>query len=136
MVYITNPTSMGYSGYNLNDIVMKDALKYKFIQNSNLRQMLLQTGDSTIVEHTSHDSYWGDGGDGSGKNVLGLLLMELRNELRQSEQYGGTKQDDTSIYYKKYLKYKQKYNELKNNYIHINDEYAHFIAEDIFWTIV
>ena len=25
--------------------------------------------------------YWGDGGDGSGRNRLGLLLMELRNAL-------------------------------------------------------
>jgi hypothetical protein len=33
------------------------------------------------VEHTTNDRYWGDGGDGSGKNRLGALLMELRAEL-------------------------------------------------------
>ncbi|RKH09845.1 hypothetical protein D7V97_15425 [Corallococcus sp. CA053C] len=27
---------------------------------------------------TENDDYWGDGGDGSGSNMLGRLLMELR----------------------------------------------------------
>jgi predicted NAD-dependent protein-ADP-ribosyltransferase YbiA (DUF1768 family) len=44
--------------------------------------MLLSTGHETIVEHTANDDYWGDGGDGSGRNRLGLLLMELREILR------------------------------------------------------
>jgi len=35
-----------------------------------------------LIEHTKNDSYWADGGDGSGKNRLGQLLMELRNQLR------------------------------------------------------
>jgi predicted NAD-dependent protein-ADP-ribosyltransferase YbiA (DUF1768 family) len=26
-------------------------------------------------------SYWGDGGDGSGKNMLGRILMEVREQL-------------------------------------------------------
>ena len=41
------------------------------------------TGGSTIVEHTTHDAYWGDGGDGTGKNMLGVILMEVRRELRE-----------------------------------------------------
>lgn len=57
---------------------MKTGLRYKFIQNLALREKLLGTGDKTIVEHTVNDSYWGDGGDGSGKNRLGHILMELR----------------------------------------------------------
>jgi hypothetical protein len=28
---------------------------------------------------------WGDGGDGSGKNMLGRILMEVREELRLEE---------------------------------------------------
>jgi len=47
-----------------------------------LREILLGTGDAKLVEHTENDSYWGDGGDGSGKNRLGILLMRLRDELR------------------------------------------------------
>ena len=45
--------------------------------------MLLDTGDRKLVEHMNWDSYWGDGGDGSGQNKLGKLLMKLREELRK-----------------------------------------------------
>jgi len=61
--------------------VMRRALEAKFSQHSELREELLNTGTATLVEHTTNDSYWGDGGDGSGKNMLGILLMELREKL-------------------------------------------------------
>jgi len=38
--------------------------------------------NAKIVEHTTNDSYWGDGGDGSGRNMLGKLLMETRERIR------------------------------------------------------
>jgi predicted NAD-dependent protein-ADP-ribosyltransferase YbiA (DUF1768 family) len=41
------------------------------------------TGNAELVEHTTNDHYWADGGDGTGRNMLGVLLMELRAELRQ-----------------------------------------------------
>jgi len=62
--------------------VMMDALRAKFTQHEDLRGTLLGTGDAKLIEHTENDSYWGDGGDGSGKNRLGILLMRLRDELR------------------------------------------------------
>jgi ribA/ribD-fused uncharacterized protein len=62
--------------------VMMDALRAKFTQDEELKATLLGTGDAVLVEHTANDSYWGDGGDGSGKNRLGHLLMRLRAELR------------------------------------------------------
>lgn len=62
--------------------VMLDALRAKFTQHDELRAVLLGTGDAVLVEHTANDSYWGDGGDGSGKNRLGILLMQLREELQ------------------------------------------------------
>jgi hypothetical protein len=43
---------------------------------------LLATNDAHLVEHTSNDSYWAEGGDGSGKNMLGLILMEARELLK------------------------------------------------------
>ena len=64
------------------DGVMLDALRAKFGQHEGLRKLLLATGESPLVEHTTNDSYWGDGGDGSGLNKLGLLLMKVRAELR------------------------------------------------------
>ncbi len=62
--------------------VMLEALRAKFTQHEELKAILLGTGEATLVEHTANDSYWGDGGDGSGKNRLGVLLMQVREELR------------------------------------------------------
>ena len=60
--------------------------KAKFTQHPKLKKVLLDTGDRKIVEHTKRDSYWGDGGDGSGKNMLGILLMKLRSELTEKSK--------------------------------------------------
>jgi len=62
--------------------VMRDAVRAKFTQHEELKTLLLGTGDAKLVEHTENDSYWGAGGDGSGRNMLGQLLMELREQLR------------------------------------------------------
>ena len=32
---------------------------------------------------SENDNYWADGGDGSGKNRLGQLVMDLRAQLRE-----------------------------------------------------
>lgn len=63
--------------------IMRDVLIAKFTQHDDIRALLLGTGEAMLVEHTVNDSYWGDGGDGRGKNVLGRLLMEVREELRK-----------------------------------------------------
>ena len=65
--------------------IMRDAVRAKFTQHADLRDLLLSTGDAKLVERTENDSYWGDGGDGSGKNMLGRILMEIRGELRKAE---------------------------------------------------
>lgn len=62
--------------------VMRAAVLAKFTQHDELRALLLSTGESKLVEHTENDGYWGDGGDGSGKNMLGRILMEIRARLR------------------------------------------------------
>jgi ribA/ribD-fused uncharacterized protein len=67
----------------VKDDIMREALQAKFGRNPALRSLLLKTGDAELIEHTRNDSYWADGGDGSGKNRLGQLLMELRAELRK-----------------------------------------------------
>jgi ribA/ribD-fused uncharacterized protein len=61
--------------------VMHNALLAKFRQHENLRVLLLSTGDAKLVEHTDNDDYWGDGGDGHGRNMLGQLLMRVREAL-------------------------------------------------------
>ncbi len=42
---------------------------------------LMKTGEATIIEHTEKDKFWADGGDGSGRNELGKVLMRLRDEF-------------------------------------------------------
>lgn len=63
------------------DDVMREAVEAKFRQHASLRELLLSTGTAKLVEHTTNDSYWGDGGDGRGKNMLGRILMEVRAKL-------------------------------------------------------
>lgn len=67
----------------VKDDVMRTALRAKFRQHAALRAELLATGEAGLVDHSLSDLYWGDGGDGSGKNMLGQLLMEVRAELRR-----------------------------------------------------
>lgn len=64
--------------------VMLQAFRMKFSQNPEIAKELLATGDAILIEHTRNDDYWADGGDGSGKNKLGLLLMQVREELKNS----------------------------------------------------
>jgi ribA/ribD-fused uncharacterized protein len=64
--------------------IMTEAIRAKFIQHEELRALLLATGDAKLVEHTENDDYWGDGGNGSGKNMLGQILMRVRAELQSS----------------------------------------------------
>ncbi|MDB5034311.1 MAG: Swarming motility protein ybiA [Chlorobi bacterium] len=66
----------------VRDEVMLVAVRTKFRQHPELAATLLDTGDAEIIEHTKRDSYWGDGGDGSGRNMLGRILMRVRDELR------------------------------------------------------
>ncbi len=66
----------------VKDGIMMDALRAKFGQHEDLKELLLGTGERRLVEHTENDRYWADGGDGSGRNRLGELLMKLRTELR------------------------------------------------------
>jgi len=63
--------------------VMREAVEAKFRQHQALRELLLSTGDAKLVEHTENDEFWGDGGDGSGQNHLGRILMAVREALRR-----------------------------------------------------
>src|SRR5262245_40104469 len=70
---------------SVKDEIMLEAVRAKFTHSEELRKILLATGDAEIIEHTSNDGYWGDGGDGSGRNMLGKTLMFVREELRKGE---------------------------------------------------
>jgi N-glycosidase YbiA len=67
---------------SIKNDVMYRAVRAKFEQNLDIAQMLLETGTAKLIEHADNDDYWGDGGDGSGQNMLGRILMRVRDELR------------------------------------------------------
>jgi N-glycosidase YbiA len=70
--------------YGIRDGVMLDGVRAKFTQHGDLRAILLGTGGATLMEHTTNDTYWGDAGDGTGKNMLGKTLMIVRDECRRA----------------------------------------------------
>ena len=57
-------------------------------KRTNLRKMLLDTGDAILHEDNPEDPFWGIG-DGSGESWLGKLLMQVRDEIRKD---GGSKE--------------------------------------------
>ncbi len=77
--------------------VMREALTAKFGQHPELAAVLEATGNALIVEHTENDKYWGDGGDGSGENMLGRLLMEIREGLRSKNRSIPIEQIDPAL---------------------------------------
>lgn len=71
---------------SVKDDIMRKAVRAKFTQHEDLRQNLLATGEEKLVENTSNDHYWGCGTTGTGKNMLGIILMEIRAELQKEGQ--------------------------------------------------
>lgn len=67
----------------IKEQIMYNALRCKFLQHPKLLKQLLLTKDCFIIEHTEKDYYWADGGDGTGKNRLGILLMKVRSEMEE-----------------------------------------------------
>lgn len=66
--------------------VMKKALIQKFITHKNIQKSLIDTNNVDLVEDSKKDFFWGRGWDGSGKNMLGNLLMEIRAMFVNPEQ--------------------------------------------------
>lgn len=65
---------------------MREVLKAKYTQHDDLKFLLLSTGEKRLVESCRTDNLvnrtWGEV-NGKGKNMLGVLLMEVRAALRQ-----------------------------------------------------
>lgn len=72
---------------------MVEALEAKFSQSKILKEYLLATGDSILVEAAPNDNIWGvgmcenalsisDPRKWKGENLLGKALMQVRESLR------------------------------------------------------
>lgn len=68
---------------------MREVLRAKYTQHEDLRTLLLSTGEARLVESCSTDNLvnrtWGEV-NGKGLNMLGVLLMEVRAELKCAEK--------------------------------------------------
>lgn len=68
---------------------MQELLVKKFTQNTRLNMFLQATAPKNIVEKNRwHDNFWGQCTCGKhqneeGKNILGKLLMEIRDMLKE-----------------------------------------------------
>ena len=101
-----NPSTYEYLGQQIHNFnqevwdenkiqIMRDANYYKFTQNPDLKSELLQTGDAILVEASPYDEVWGtgvstqsikgiyqDATEWPGQNLLGKVLMEVRDKIR------------------------------------------------------
>lgn len=63
---------------------MRAVLRAKFTQHKDLRDLLISTGNARLIESATVDNevnrLWGEV-NGVGRNMLGVLLMELRSKL-------------------------------------------------------
>jgi ribA/ribD-fused uncharacterized protein len=67
-----------------NDVklkIMKEILRAKVLQHTYVQKKLLESGDKELVENSWKDSFWGWGENKDGKNHLGKLWMEVREEF-------------------------------------------------------
>lgn len=67
---------------NVKLAVMRKAVLRKFATHDGIRKRLIKTGEDDLVEDSQEDLFWGRGWDGSGQNMLGKILMEVRQVLR------------------------------------------------------
>ena len=76
--------------------IVKRGVRAKFIQNPDILKTLLGTGNALLAECSPRDTKWGIGLDISdpaindiskwrGHNLLGRILMEVRDELNQEQ---------------------------------------------------
>lgn len=65
--------------------VMRDVCRLKLAQHPHVRDRLEESGDRPIVEDSPKDDFWGRGPNGDGRNELGNVWMDLREELRAGQ---------------------------------------------------
>jgi len=65
--------------------IMLAGLRAKFSQHEDLKQRLLATGDAVLHEDSPTDMFWGK----KGRDMLGKLLMQVREELKSGHLHTG-----------------------------------------------
>lgn len=71
--------------------IVYDGNKAKFTQNPELKEYILETDDTHLIEASPRDRYWGIGFSAEkaverkkdwGENMFGKILMKLRDDIR------------------------------------------------------
>jgi N-glycosidase YbiA len=62
--------------------IMYCAVWKKFSTHLDIQRILVDTGEVEIIEDSPVDYFWGCGGDRTGANHLGQILMKIRQEIQ------------------------------------------------------
>lgn len=66
--------------------IMRDILRAKANQHEYVRRKLIETGEREIIEMSWRDDFWGWGPNHDGQNMLGKLWMEIRADIKGTDQ--------------------------------------------------
>lgn len=61
---------------------MEEVITLKVQQHPDLRTLLMRTGTARIEYTDEHDEFWGTGRNGTGQNLLGKVMMRVREKFR------------------------------------------------------
>jgi len=68
--------------------VMKEMMRFKMLQHEEVKHVLLDSGDLEIIKkvvtYPPGDGFWDIGEDGKGRNEIGKIWMEIREELKKN----------------------------------------------------
>lgn len=65
--------------------VMKEILREKVQQHPYIKKKLLDSNGRELIEDSPDDNFWGWGEHKDGKNMLGKLWMEIREEIKAGQ---------------------------------------------------
>lgn len=68
--------------YEMRLSVMRSITLSKYLQNPRARSALLLTGYAHIIEDARADDFWGGGANLQGANMMGKIIMAVRDEIR------------------------------------------------------
>jgi predicted NAD-dependent protein-ADP-ribosyltransferase YbiA (DUF1768 family) len=64
---------------------MKEILREKVRQHPYVLKKLIESGNKELIEDSWRDDFWGWGPNKDGKNMLGKLWMEIREEVKRGK---------------------------------------------------
>jgi GTP cyclohydrolase II len=69
----------------VKDEIMFEIVLEKVKQNQGILNLLMSTGEKTLIQGNTNEPYWGVGGDGHGNNMLGRIYMIIRKQIKEEQ---------------------------------------------------